>query len=184
MTIAQRIPTAPERRLILAAVVVPLYTWAVVMFFNALPSYLLRMTIGSALSILAYVLSLALIESLLVTGVLFFVCLALPSRFFKDHCVPQGAVIIWVMFFWTIPVHFQKPFMDRIGWNFNIYYPVVVVWVVSIVAALFGFSYLVRRKPGFAATLVDIADRLTVLSSLYIFVSIISLVVVIIRNLF
>lgn len=181
--LANRLPSRAEVMLLYAAAAVPIHTWAVLIFFHALPAYLLRMSIGSALSILAYVLSLALIESLLITGLLVFVCLALPEKFFKRYCVPQGAWVFWIIFSWGILAQFQNELLGWLNWNFTIYQVIITIWVISFVGVLFGGSLLLRRQPRFGASLQTIADKFSLLAGVYLALDLVSLLTVLIRNL-
>lgn len=181
--LADRLPSRAELLLLYTTVAVPIHTWAVLIFFHAVPAYLLRMSISSALSILAYALSLALIESLLVTGFLVFACLAIPEKFFKRYCVPQGAWVFWIIFIWGILAQFQNELLGWLNWNFTIYQAIIALWVTSFVVVLFGGSLLLRRRPGFVAGLRMIADKLSLLAGIYMSIDLVSLLVVFIRNL-
>ena len=180
----QRLPDRAELGLIYSAVSVPIHTWAVLIFFHALPAYLLRMPVTSAASILAYVLSLALIESLLVTAVLVFVCLALPEKYFKRYCVPQAAWLIWVFFLWTLYPQFQNSVLERLEWNFTVYYAITILWAVTFVAFLFSGSLTIRRKLPFRDGLRTAAERLSILSALYLALDLCGIIIVLGRNLF
>jgi hypothetical protein len=153
------------------------------MFFHQLPNYLLRMSLPAALAVLAYVLVVALLDSLLAFGFLVFTCLALPDKFFKAHCTAQGAFAFLITFIWIIPVHFQNNILDYLRWNMSVYNRWVLVWVVTYLIALVGGSWLIRRLDRFEVALVAFCDRLSIFTPIYLFSSILGLVIMITRNL-
>lgn len=181
--IRRRLPNRTEASLLFTACAFPLYTWALLMYFHQLPNYLLRMSLPAALAVLAYVLVVALLDTLLAFSFLVFTCLALPDKFFKAYCAAQGALAFLVTFIWVIPVHFQNDILDRLGWNMPVYNRWVLVWIVTYLVALLGGSWLIRRSGRFEAVLVAFCDRLSILTSIYLSSSILGLAIVMIRNL-
>ena len=141
------------------------------------------MSLLAALAILPYALVMALLDSLLAFAFLAFVCLALPNRLFKDHCVAQGAIFFLITFIWIIPVHFQNKILAFLGWNMQVYFLWIIAWVISYLVAIFGASWLIRRNPKTEATLDSFCERLTILSNIYLCADLISLVIILWQNL-
>lgn len=189
MTRTEASPTSPlslpnhrEVLLLYSACAFPLHTWALLMFFHELPAFLAQISVWEALAVLAYVLAMALIETLLTVGVLVIVAVALPQRVFKDRRPSLVALGFLVTFVWTIPVHFQNAILDRLTWNMGIYYRVVAAWVVSYLGVLIGLSIRLYRREDFIRQLSSFQDRLIPLALFYVPIDLLCIVVVILRN--
>jgi len=180
-SLLRNLPTRAEWRLLYATTAIPVHLWAVLLFFYSLPAYLVRMNIWTMLGILAYVLALALLESLLVTAVLAVIALILPHRFFKQYFIPQGVLIILLSTLWLIPVHFALINTAQVWLSPSIDALLPTVWLISLVGALLGFSVLLRRRPGVARFLTDLAERFTILSTVYLGLDLFALMAIILR---
>lgn len=178
-----RLPNRREVGLLFAACAFPLHTWALLMFFHQLPAYLLQMSLGSALAVLAYALALALIESLLALGTLVLAAMALPRRVFQERRVALVALGFLMTFLWVIPVHFQTTILNRLSWNMIAYQALVMGWLLSYLSALIFFSHRLLRRGEFHQRVIAFFDRLSLLALIYLPIDVICLLVVIWRNL-
>lgn len=181
--IRKRFLSRSEASLLFTACAFPLHTWALLIYFHQLPNYLLRMSLFDALAILPYPLVMALLDSLLVFGFLAFTCIALPNRFFKDHCVAHGAIYFFTTFVWVIPVHYQDKILALLDWEMHVYHYWVIVWVVSYLITISSASWLIRRSPQLETAMITFCDRLTILTTIYLCTDFLSLVIVMLQNL-
>ncbi len=183
-SLLRNLPTRAEWRLLYATTAIPVHLWALLLFFYSLPSYLMRMNIWTMLGILAYVLALALLESILVSALLALIALVLPYRFFKQYCVPQGVLTILLLTAWLIPAHFALVSTTGTWLSPSLDALLPSAWLISLAGGLISGSLLLRRRPGLARSLTSLAERFTLLSTVYLVLDLCGLAAVILRLLF
>jgi hypothetical protein len=178
----------PEKRAtleVLSVVLFAVFGWSIRGFLYKIPSFTLYFGFGANLAILCYMLAFALLESLLVTGLLAGLATLLPSRFLKEGFAWKGFVIVLVaaiamiVFEGWYRIDFFKDIMagDR-----SSIAPFIVGLLVSIVA-LVGLLLLVRSQPRLQRVVMYIAEQLSIFTYIYVPLGLIGLVVVVIRNL-
>jgi hypothetical protein len=125
---------------------------------------------------IAYTQAYALIESLLILAVLFVLAFILPGKVYRDRFVAQSSVALILAAGGAILAHYKG---TELGiWNARGF----LVWS-GILLALIGLSsWLISRFDKMRKGIEALADRMQVLATIYIAVGIISVVIVIIRN--
>jgi predicted branched-subunit amino acid permease len=118
----------------------------------------------------------ALLESLLVTGVLTLLSAILPSNWFRDGFAYKGfifiaiATIAAIIFQRSLKGILPPPQIQALYWL------VPLVFIVVIIGA-------VQTRPRLRNILLSVADRISIMLFLYIPVGLLSLMVVTLRNL-
>ena len=87
---------------VLATVLFPVFSWSVIWFLQKMPGWQPFLDIWSILSILAYALAFALLESLIVLGLLIALAAIIPARALRAQFAALGSTIVLVTAFWTI----------------------------------------------------------------------------------
>ncbi len=148
-----------------------LYTFAF-----KLPSWLLFQTLGDVLSNLAYGLAYNLFESLAILSVLLAIAFLLPARFFKDIFVECGT---WTAVFvlGSILVYFK--YYSSVGPDFLAY---IYTWTGATLLLAALVAYLGGRILFLKKIALWFSDRVVVFLFLLVPASLISLVIVIVRN--
>jgi hypothetical protein len=172
-----RAPSRAEVLAVLSVVVFAVYSWSLRQFFFKLPSLLYYSTPAEYLSILAYMLALALLESLIVVAGLVFVSVILPPRWFKEGFAYKGflAVVIGAL----SSIHFQKglpthfPSMDVLFRQLGTTGLIVV-----------GSIWLAHRSRELQGLLLRLVDSISIMTYIYVPLGMLALLVVIFRNLF
>jgi hypothetical protein len=174
-----RIPSNPEIASIFGTVVFLVHTWAVRGFLYKLPSFLYYFSLGDVLSVLAYMMAFALLESIVTTIGLVILSLILPVKWFRQGFVYKcfallvlgGAASIWLQLF------LKDSLADA---NYGI------IFMGGRITALAGIGllFLFHNVKPLQKLAESIVDRLSVFSYIYVPVGALSLLVVIIRNLF
>jgi len=98
-----RFPKVAQLAPVYALTVLLVYGWTILWFFWKLPSWLFFMTIGEILGVVAYAMSMNLLESLCVVLIPVLLSVALPQKWFYDKFVVCGAALRWCCFCWDIP---------------------------------------------------------------------------------
>ena len=159
-----------------AVVATPLYAWSILWLFWQLPSWLNHLTLGEILPIFAYALATNLLESLLVLAGLNLICFLLPKAWFHDSFVARSFLLVSLSlgYLMVFALSFGKEADYPTGlW---LWFPVVLV-LFLLLSLILGRVLLVKKLTE------AIADRLTIFLYLLAPLSILSLLIVIARNL-
>ena len=150
------------------------------MFFQV-PSLLFYMRVWDVLIIISYVLMFALIESVIVLGLLLAFSLVFPAKYFKDNFVAQGSTVVLMISMGAFALQRKMKIMYRLdGWEL-ILYPFVIL--AAIVFVIFATSYIYDRVKILPRIINTVAERMIVFVILYVPLSILGLLVVFVRNL-
>jgi len=175
----KRLPERSEVYTVLGFVVFMVFGWSMRGFFYEVPSFILYFRAGQIFATFSYMMSFALLESLLVTLGLGLLSLLLPVAWFRHGFVYKSFITVLVgaiALLWlenTIMAFNNKlPPIDLLLTAAGI---ALGAWVVLLLA----FHYIARlQKP-----LLFIADRVGVMAYLYVPLGLLGLIVILIRNL-
>lgn len=174
--IRTRLPSRNEIIAVFSVAVFACHSWTMLGFFNKLSSFLLYFTVGEILSIFAYMMSVALLESIAVTILLVLLSVILPPGWLREGFAYKGFVIIAIAT--AASILFQKLLPDD--------YPSTLMLAVSAVVPIVLIVALIavgQAFPRLRSLLLDIQDRISIMLYIYVPIGIISLMVVFIRNL-
>jgi len=154
----------------------PIYIWTFYKIFNQIPAWIIKLNIWEVASVSAYAVAFSLFESLLLC--LFFLIIGgiLPERFFRKKFVAHVMMMMMVSSIWAVIAQFS--YSEVYGWTFAELLPWLSVYLFSI----FIIYFLVQRFDQLANVVHRVVQGISVLATLYIFVGVIGLVIVIIRN--
>jgi hypothetical protein len=173
MILRNRFPNKHTTFKTFIAVAFPVHIWAIVATLHRFPSYLLYLKISEILGIVAYTLSFALLESIIITILLIVIGAGLPQRIFKEKIVPQAALLTPVALVVADSV-------QSLGSTFQVW---IAIWAFGMIPILI-IVYLVGKSQMVSEWLTKYIDRITVLSLVYVFGDLLAVVIVICRNLF
>ena len=177
MNFAQKIPKLAQIAPVYAVAVAMIYPWSISRFFWRLPSWLYYSSAGEITVIFAYMMVVNLIESALVLLAPILLSVILPKKWFFDRFITKGALLLsfglgYVMYF-DNHLNYQSPF------------PLALVYQTPLIlAALFVLVFLIDWIGVLDKILIDLSDRLIVFLYISIPVSLISFLVVLVRNIF
>jgi len=176
-----RFPPRRDLKLAFLVCAFPVAIWSWVIFIYDLPSFLRSLRIGQIISIFAYVQVVSLIESILLFMLVTLLAVLLPRRMFLNNYVPQVTLLVLALAFWAIGIHLyhEQVAMGNAASNPNIPFDWIAIWIVVFLT----LSILTRLISRLNSLLFSFVDRLTFVSSVYLFFALISLPVVILRNL-
>lgn len=174
--IGYRFPHRSEIIAVLGIVVFVCYGWTLLGFFNRLSSFILYFTLAEVLEIFAFMMAVALLESLIVTGILVLLSVILPSNWLREGFSVKGLVAVVVLT--VTSIIFQKYLAEE--------YPSTLVLVMSTILPLLMIVLLIRvvqSAPRLKNLLVNVQDRILIMLFVYVPVGLLSLVAVVYRNL-
>ena len=178
MNFKDRLPSRAAILQVYAIIALMIYGWTIGAFFWKFPSWLFFLTVGDILVLFAYAMVSALFESLILLGILLLVCLLLPAAWMRDSFATRGtsAAVFGIGFLMAITVRFTA---DIYSWISDL-----PLWLLAGLAATVLFTFASARVRAAVRAAAWISDRAVVLLFLFTPVSLVSLVVVLYRNLF
>jgi hypothetical protein len=135
------------------------------------PALILKASIFELVGALAYTLTFLLFETLVVTGLVLLVAAILPPRFLKDKIVSQGSVFVLISSGWVMSIHPQGFFVQDLH---------LIPYLIAVVIAYI----IIDRYVKIEALNSRLVAALTVLSYTLITFDVISLGIVMMRNIF
>jgi len=174
--IKNKLPSLAEVYPVYAIIVLLVYGWTIYWALWKLPSWLDFLPLAEIGAIFCYLLATNLFESLLALLGVLIVSLILPQKWFRDSFVSRGSalaasILISIMFF---EYHFDKP--ADYFYKFPSYLPWILL-VTGVLVFLAGWIRLVRKA-------VEIfAENAVIFLFLLLPLSLLSLIIIIVRNL-
>lgn len=169
---------------VLATLMFVIYGYAIYRLFWYVPSWLTYLPVGDILSIVAYMTTMALVESLFLLVLLLLVSFLIPGRYFTDRFIVQGSVVVWMMTIWGLAIHEDlNRYISELNYReFAIsMFASLMLFVISIILVsqffIFRFHWLEK-------VIRVVADRMTIFLYVYLPLSMIGLVTILIRNIF
>jgi hypothetical protein len=163
-----------------AVCVFPVHVWAYINFFYNAPSLVIRMNIWDISGVLAYVLAFAFIESVIIFILLLLLSILLPSKWIRNKLVAKGTAIVLIIFLFLIPVHFYQNiktiFVSKGIWT--------GLWILLGIIVVILMNRIVQRNETIEKQLINLADRIIILSIIFVILDFIALGIVVVRNLF
>ena len=179
MSLKSRIPTIQQISAVYGVITIIIYGWTMLQFFWRLPSWNNFFTAGDIFTVLAYSMATNLLESLTVLLVPLLLCIILPGKWFKEVFVSKGS---WMV---VLGLGYTMYLSRQLSANIDNNYPAQLIQLTLVVGVLiFCLTFLLDRVSLLRKLMEEIADRASIFSYIFIPVSLISLLVVIARNIF
>jgi hypothetical protein len=179
--LARRLPGRSEALPVFSLAVFYIYSWTIFRMFYELPSWLYYLDLAKILVLVAYAMMFALVESVLLLVFTCLVCMLLPARIFRRRFVPQGSLLVSLVCFAAVTAQ------RRLGWILQMQsWQIIVVplaFILLSIAVLFLAAWIFDRYARIPGFLQGFAERVSVFAYLYLPVGLLSLLVVIFRNL-
>ena len=172
-----RLPGLMQTAAVYSVIVLFIYGWTIYWFLWKLPSWLYFMTAIELLTLFAYSMVVNLLESFFVLLLPLFLSILLPVKWFRDRFVARGsALVVVILAFLT---YYSRLITGLVGLPSNLGWMLLAVAAAAVAAVfIFGRVAFLRR------ILEEIANRAVIFLFISFPISAISLLVVLIRNLF
>jgi len=175
MNIIKKFPTLEQIAPVYAVIVMIIYAWTLVHFFWRLPSWFLFSNLSDLASIFAYMIVVNLMESLLVLVAPLLLNMVLPRAWFYDRFTTRSVSLVLVGLGYLIYLddHLQA----------ELPFPIAMVrWIPAVMVVILVLVYLLDRFNIIRRLLDGIANRALIFLYISIPISVISLLVILIRN--
>lgn len=163
---------------VFAVIAFLVYGWTMVVFLWKLPSWILFLTLDEILAVFAYSMVSALLESLAALAILLLACLILPSRWLQDVFVTRGTTAA------LFGLGSMMLYMYRfaiVGDDLLLSLP---LWSLAGLLLTLLTAFLSPRLRVWVHAAAWFSDRLTIFLYLFLPLSLVSLLIVIYRNIF
>lgn len=177
MSMLERIPKLKHVLPVYAVIVIMIYSWTILWFFWKLNGWLYYLRLEEIATIFAYSSAVNFIESLIVLLGVVAVSVVLPRKWFSDQFVVRGTILVLTGLGYVMYVAYKIQTIQGFPENLVLRYtiPVILLAVLVILAA---------DRFGILRTIFEgLANRVTVFLYLFLPIGILSLLVVIFRNL-
>jgi len=150
--------------------------WAIIHILRQLPSWLLRMDSWEIFGTVSYLLTAALIESSLLVLLIAFFAILIPSSILKGKFSAQGVMFATISTIGAVGLHYGG--VNILAWGLNQFLFTGSLFILTAV----GMFFLVARVQRVEIILNSLSQHLTGLSYVYLFIDILAVLIVIIRN--
>ncbi|GAB4504234.1 MAG: hypothetical protein Fur0043_12270 [Anaerolineales bacterium] len=168
-------PAPQEMLAVLGAAVFVVFGWSIRGFLFILPSRVMYFHAWEVFSIFMYMMAFALVESLLLTGGLTALGMALPVKWLRQGFSYKGLLIILVGT--VAAIGYQRSLGDDLPPKATL-----LLWMAApllLTLSLFALLYFFPRLSVFLASL---AERFTIFAYIYVPLGALGLLVVLLRN--
>ncbi len=177
--LAGRFPDIQNILGVYAVIVFLIYSWTLITSFYMLPSWLFYLSIGQILSMYAYFFSINLVESILVlVGILLLEFTLFYPLKNKDEFQSRSILTVFALLVSTM----TRLLLYKNTETSEAFLSGELTWWVLILLPGILFAVLISKNKRLRSAIEAIAERVSILLFLYTPLSLISLLVVIIRN--
>ena len=177
--LTNRFPSRRDLSLVFLVSAFPVAGWSWIIFFYDLHSLLLNLRLSQLINIFAYIQVITLIESALLFALDTLLAVLLPRRLFLGNYVSQSTLLILTLALWAVGFHLnsEQIALGNAASNTSLLTVWTGVWVVVFLA----LSILTRYWTRWNALILSFVERLSFVSSVYLFFPLVSLPYVLIR---
>lgn len=177
LSITEKIPKLQDIAPVYAVIVMMIYPWTLTRYFWKLSSWILFASVGDLAALFAYMVVVNLLESILVLLVPLAMSVVLPQRWFYDRFKTRSISLVLFglgfLIYLNRNLHADAPF------------PLTLVrWIPFAAVAILVLVFLVDQVGFLRNVLEEVANRLTVFLYISIPISAVSLLVILLRNVF
>ena len=170
----RRIPSRHDILAVYLACLFPIQIWAIYNLLREVPAWLHQMSVWDVIGVVSYPQVFVLIESVVICLPLVFLSTVLPARWFRDKFVALASGIIYLSVAWFILAHIN----DRTLRYWRLGQFPIGLFVLSQML----FFFLIHYSRKLQSIIVSCVNRVAVLSIVYLMTGLISVLIIVIRN--
>ena len=175
INLLKHLPPAKEALLVYSICVLPNHIWSIVNTLRDVPAWLIKMSLWEVISVIAYIQTIALIESVILFMGLVVISIILPGKIIRENFLTRSSFIIFFLTSIALIAHFTTGIRPAI-----IYCSILII----VFAIIFFISnkYFSMKNEQLTNQLSRIYERLVILSLFYILIDIVGVLIVVFRN--
>jgi hypothetical protein len=171
-----RIPSRRDIVYAYLACLFPIQVWATYNLLHEVPAWSIQMSVWDLIGVVSYPQIFALLESIIIFIPLVFFSIILPPGWFKDKFIALSTGIVLLSAIWSILAQINELALRY--WGFRRYLP----WIALFFFSQILFLSLIHYSQKLESVIVTVVERLMVLSVAYLFIDLLSVIIVVIRN--
>jgi hypothetical protein len=168
----------------------PLHLWTILMVFRDVNWVAERTTSWDAVGFSGYALFYTLIESLLLFGFIALLGFIIPKNWNITLRFVVLSLVAFILAGWSIMEQlilivfwgWLRHLADTLTFLFTSPWSAYVIFAGLIVISVTVPLLLLRKQPGLQEKVYSVLERLTLLSGLYLFIDVIGMIIILIRN--
>jgi len=168
----------------------PLHLWTILMVFRDVNWVAERTTSWDAVGFSGYALFYTLIESLLLFGFIVLLGFIIPKNWNITLRFVVLSLVAFILAGWSIMEQlilivfwgWLRHLADTLTFLFTSPWSAYVIFAGLIVISVTVPLLLLRKQPGLQEKVYSVLERLTLLSGLYLFIDVIGMIIILIRN--
>jgi hypothetical protein len=175
--LTNRLPKRTEIELVLGFLLFAVFTWSVRGFLSELPSFLLYYNLGDIFGVFSYMMAFALLESLIIMGLLLFIAFVFPEKWLCQKFAHKATALVLVsggaMIYFQNILTFQLPSLKELALGVGIPFLTLIVLL-----------YFLVNNQRLQSVFDNILERFRIFSYIYVPLGLIGFFLVIVRNIF
>jgi hypothetical protein len=175
--IQKRLPSIPDLLAVSGLAFLLDYSWTFYNAFDVLPSWLKIYLFPELVGLLAYLLSIALLDTVLAVGGAVGLGLLLPRPWFVEDFAAKGGVTVIAIWISSLLINLPGVYLHHI--NHPTFLRVVLVDLLCV-----GSLFVMLRIPFYRRLVRRLAERSTVFVYVYLPLGLLGVLIVAVRNLF
>ena len=175
MNIVKKFPKIEQIAAVYAVIVMMVYPWTLTRYFWKMSSWVLYSSLGDLANLFAYMLTLNFLESLLILLAPLMLNMILPRQWFYDRFVSRSVLLVVLGLGYLIVLNRSMYADDTFPWDMVRATPFVMVAVLML-------AFLLDRIPLVRRVVEELSNRALVFLYISLPLSVISALVVLIRN--
>ncbi len=171
--------------------VFPLHLWALLMAFRDFAWVATRTYTWDAIGLVAYTLCFTLVETIAVFLVVTLLGLLVPQTWGMKKRTALAGTLFLVTAFWAILAQSYYLLHGFPWWLIDflvqVGHPIRVLWagaLLLVTASVITPVLLIARKENVKDKVIGVFERITVVSSLYVFLDVVGIAIVVLRNIY
>jgi hypothetical protein len=160
---------------VFAACAFPIHVWAILCLLNEVPAWLMRLSAWELIGATAYTLAFALLETVIVFLILISLGIILPAKVLRDKFVALGSTMVFLGSVWAVIAHHGRVPL----WSNS---RLLLTWLILLLASLVTSYLIIHWNQKAEKAITSFVERLVPICYLYIFVDILSVIIIVLRN--
>jgi len=157
--------------------IVIVHLWSIFNLLETIPSWIFRLTTWEIIGGISYTQVLAFFESMLLFGILLFIGILIPKRFYADKFVVHSALFALLISIWAVIIQYNYGVIRTLGGKKLL----ILLFLILLSASL--ILIIVNRIKKIDLLIYSVVQKMAVLGIVYLIIDVLAIFIVIARNL-
>ena len=157
--------------------VVIVHLWSIFNLLETIPSWIFRLTTWEIIGGISYTQILAFIESILLFGIILFIGILIPKRFYADKFVVYSALFAILIAVWAVIIQYNYGAIRTWGGEKLL----ILFFLIFLSASL--IPIIIHRIKNIDPLIYSAVQKMAVLGIVYLIIDVLAIIIVVVRNL-